>query len=70
LVDFPAEVSSSSLAPHTTSTEKCRVTGCANVAAADRHGHCQKCFTRFYPEVVQRETVVERQMSELAETVN
>jgi len=69
LVDFPSEVSSS-VASHATSLEKCRIFGCANVATADRHGHCEKCFRRFYPEMIHRETVVERQTSELAETAN
>ncbi|XP_078372185.1 uncharacterized protein LOC144655885 isoform X2 [Oculina patagonica] len=66
--DFPPQVSPSpAAAPHT--TEKCRVTGCANFAAPERHGHCQQCFTRFYPEVVHREIVVQRQMSELDESI-
>ena len=66
--DFRPRVSSQAVASNT--TEKCVVTGCANLASPERHGHCQTCFTRFYPEVIHRETVELRQTSALAGSIN
>lgn len=66
LADFPSEFSSSSVGSRTTVPDKCRVASCAKLAAPERHGHCQECFTIFYPDMVYREAVVERQISELS----
>ncbi|KAJ7378443.1 hypothetical protein OS493_022977 [Desmophyllum pertusum] len=66
VLDFPSEFSSSSVGSRTTVTDKCRVASCAKLAAPERHGHCQECFTIFYPDVFYREAVVERQISELS----
>lgn len=66
LADFPAEVSSLSLPSDHSLPERCRVTGCDNFAAFDRHGHCDDCFKRFYPEVIYREKFTQRQISEIS----
>ena len=66
LADFPSEVSSLSLPSDHSLPEQCRVTGCDNFAAFDRHGHCKDCFKRFYPEVIYREKFTQRQISEIS----
>ena len=66
LADFPSEVSSLSLPSDHSLPERCRVTGCDNFAAFDRHGHCEDCFKRFYLEVIYHEKFIQRQISEIS----
>jgi len=69
--DFPSEDSSLSSMPSVFSLpEQCRVTGCSNFAAPERHGHCDDCFRRFYPEVTSRELFAQRQESKLTGSNN
>ena len=72
LADFPSEASSShvSLLSGASLSDECVVTGCGNFAAPSRHGHCEDCYKRFYPEVIRHEAFAQRQMSEVFESNN